>query len=256
MTRRDEWLGVGRSCVALNPPLKACVTAGLALARPALADRLVTQHWVRYAIDLGAPPPAPPEVRLTPVTDALIAALRTHRDHRENQLVSGFRFWDRGLRGAWVWTGDEGPLCIQWLMTPRDNARLPALGEWAGMYPPLPEGTGRVENLFTFSTVRRKGVATMFELALFEEARRLGLTRIVTHIAADNVSANRWAERMGWALHGTITRYQVDAPWVRRAMIYVHRDADAAPAPAGHAAAGADPAAHAARGVAPGPVAP
>lgn len=143
------------------------------------------------------------------------------------------RFWERRFRRAYAWLAEEGPLCIQWLMLPKDNPHLGRLGEWAGMYPPLPEGCGRVENLFVFSNVRRKGVATLFELRLFETARQAGLRRIVTHIYEDNVSANRWAERMDWQRYGTITRYQLDLPGLRTFSAFVHVSAAAArPAPA------------------------
>jgi hypothetical protein len=160
---------------------------------------------------------------LTPVTAAIIDALREHPDHEQNQLRSGLRFWEHGLTRAFVWLDEDEPLCIQWLLTERDNDRLRQLPMWGGMYPPIPRGHGQVENLFTFSTARRKGVASQFEFMLYEEAKRLGLSTLLTHIHANNAAANGWAERTGWRAYGRIRRYTVDAPGLRDRALYVHR---------------------------------
>jgi hypothetical protein len=186
-------------------------------------SRLSGDTWIRYRIDLASAPPVPLEGVLTPVTEAIIAALRKHPDHEQNQLRSGLRFWEHGLTRAFVWLDEEGPLCIQWLLTDRDNDRVRQLPTWGGMYPPIPRGYGRVENLFTFSTARRKGIASQFEFMLYEEAKRLGLSTLLTHIHASNTAANGWAERTGWRAYGTIRRYTVDAPGFRGRAIYVHR---------------------------------
>jgi hypothetical protein len=78
---------------------------------------------------------------------------------------------------------------MQWLLTGADGRNLHRLGEWAGMYPPLPPRTGHVENLFVFANVRKRGVATQFEYALCHEAPQLGLAQLVTHIH-DSVSVS------------------------------------------------------------------
>src|SRR3989441_1189582 len=180
---RRDWVYVGRSGVQAGALLRTCVTAPLDLARAALPARVLVQRWIRYRVDLtGALPPVAPDVRLTRVTDDLVDMLRHHPEEAANQLRSGLRFWDRGLRRAYMWLGEEGPLCIQWLLTEADGARLHRLGDWAGMYPPLPRRTGQVENLYAFAGARKRGVASRFEYALYHEARRLGLAQLVTHI--------------------------------------------------------------------------
>src|SRR5882724_201726 len=219
-----DWVYIGRSGVAAGALLRSCVSATLGAARSALPRRVLVQRWVRYRVDLtGALPPVAPDVRLTRVTDDLVDMLRHHPEQAENQLRSGLRFWDRGLRRAYVWLGQEGPLCIQWLLTQADGARLHRLGDWAGMYPPLPGRTGQVENLFAFASARKEGVASRFEYALYHEARRLGLAQLVTHIHEPNTAARAWADRTGWHRSGTITRYQVDLPGLRARAVYVHR---------------------------------
>lgn len=219
-----EWLCVGRYCSRARPLVRTSATSFFALARAVFAGRVLTERWIRYAIDLTDTPPVPPGVHLTPVTDDVIRALREHPDRVQSQLASGLRFWDHGLRRAYVWIDEEGPLCIQWLLTTADNARLRALPDWAGMYPPLPPGVGQVENLFAFSTARRKGVATQFEHALYETARQVGLRQLITHIHEGNSAARGWADRTGWRAYGTITRYQLDFPGVRARSAFLHRE--------------------------------
>ena len=128
-----------------------------------------------------------------------------------------------------MWLSEEGPLCIQWLLTDADRVQLHRLGDWAGMYPPLPRGTGQVENLFAFASARKQGVASRFEYALYHEARRLGLKQLVTHVYEPNTSAHAWADRTGWRRCGTITRYQMDLPGLRARSVFVHRSDIATP---------------------------
>src|SRR5438034_5385290 len=221
---RRNWVYVGRSGVQAGALLRTCVTASVRLARAVLPQRVLAQRWIRYRIDLTGPlPPVAPDVRLTRVTDDLIDMLRHHPEQAENQLRSGLRFWERGLRRAYIWLGEDGPLCIQWLLTEADGRRLHRLGDWAGMYPPLPSRTGQVENLFAFASARTQGVASQFEYALYHEARRLGLAQLVTHIHEPNTAARAWADRTGWHRYGTITRYQMDLPGLRARCVYVHR---------------------------------
>lgn len=207
-----------------GPLLYACATAGLGAVRAVLPRRLDASRWVRYRIDLTDALPPAPGVSLTAVTDEIIERLRRHPDCGENQLKSGLRFWELGLQRAYVWMGDDGPRCIQWLLTHADAPRLPGLGDWAGMYAPLSPDVGQVENLFAFSTARHKGVASRFEYALYREARGIGLRRLVTHIHEGNAAARAWADRTGWRRCGTITRYEMNLPGLRARSVYVHRD--------------------------------
>jgi GNAT superfamily N-acetyltransferase len=221
-----EWLGLGPYCWEATPFFLAGVTTCLGAIGTSFSERLISQRWIRYRIDLADDLPDSSDVHLTPVTDDIIRTLRQHPDHAEHQLRSGFRFWDRGLRRAYVWMDREQPLCIQWLLTGADRARLRTLDEWAGMYPPLVSHVGQVENLFAFSTARRRGVATQFEYALYDEARRAGLRELVTHIHDANAAARSWAERTGWHPFGTITRYQLDVRGLRAYAVCVHSSDD------------------------------
>ncbi len=219
---RTNWVYLGRTGVGAL--LRTSLLAALRLTRATLPRRVQVERWIRYRIDLtGALPPVAPDVCLTRVTEELMDMLRHHPEQAKNRLRSGLRFWDQGLRRAYVWLSEEGPLCIQWLLTDADRGRLQRLGDWAGMYPPLPRDTGQVENLFAFASARNQGVASRFEYALYHEARRLGLKQLVTHIHEPNTSARAWADRTGWRRCGTITRYHVDLPGLRARSVFVHR---------------------------------
>jgi GNAT superfamily N-acetyltransferase len=216
-----DWVCLRKYCWAVGPLLLVMVSALLVLPRLVFLGRLAAQRWARYRIRLAdAPDVRGP--RLTPVTDSIIRELLDHSDRDQNQLRSGLRFWDHGLRRAFIWLGDEGPLCIQWLLTAADDPALRTLGEWAEMYPPLVPTRGQVENLFAFSGARRRGFATQFAYALYDEARRAGLRELITHIGEDNVAACAWAARTGWQRYGTITRYHLDLPGLRSLSLCLH----------------------------------
>lgn len=220
-----DWICFGTTAWASTPALgRFAARVGSTVGQLA-RGRLERERWIRYRIGLDGGPSAPDGVRLSPVTDDFVRCLRTHPDHEQNQLVSGLRFWEHGLRRAYVWCDEAGggPLCMQWLLMRPDNVLLRTLPEWAGMYPPLARGWGQVENLFAFSTARRKGVATQFELALFQVARDLGLSGLVTHIAERNEPARGWADRLGWEAYGVIVRYRLDLPGFRSRPLYLHR---------------------------------
>src|ERR1051326_1350613 len=178
-------------------------------------SRVAVQRWIRYRIDLDGTPPQTAEVELTPLTEHIIARLKAHPDAALPDLRSGLEFWDAGLRDGYVWLADDQPLCMQWLLTERDNVALSQLPFWGNMYPPLSPGLGQVEKLWTFSGTRKKGVATLFEYALFEQARRRGIKTLLTHIGEGNVAARGWADKTGWEAFGTIDRYSFDLPRIR-----------------------------------------
>src|SRR2546430_9777275 len=127
---RRNWVYVGRSGVQAGALLRTCVTASVRLARTVLPQRVLAQRWIRYRIDLTGPlPPVAPDVRLTRVTDDLIDMLRHHPEQAENQLRSGLRFWERGLRRAYIWLGEDGPLGVPGHLTAAGGSPQPASGD-------------------------------------------------------------------------------------------------------------------------------
>jgi hypothetical protein len=210
-----DWVCTGRTC------RRGDATGGARASRvldrlSAFTARVCVQRWVRYRIDLDHVPPPDDEVRLTPLDDELVSRLSVHPDYVEEAFASGLAFWAFGVRGGFVWYEDGAPLCFQWLLTDADTATLRARSPWAGMYPPLAAGTAQLEKLWTFSTARKKGVASRFALAMFDEARGRGVRSLITHIHEANDAARSWAQRTGWKPYGTISRYTFDIPVVRR----------------------------------------
>ncbi len=219
---RESWVGASRWCRRVPH----VVAHGLALAftalQCALGDRMTRGGWVRFDIPVQAPDARETDVTLVPLSEATMPDIRANPEVGADQLQSGFRFWDHGLRGAYCWWDGGAPLCVQWLLTAGDNPRLRRLPHWAGMYPPLPTAVGQVENLYAFADTRRRGVATLFERALLDEAWARGMTVLRTHIAAHNEAARAWAMRFGWRPYGRILRFQIDLPFVRRLPVFIH----------------------------------
>src|SRR5438045_2872456 len=109
------------------------------------------------------------EVLLTAGSAPMVGERRQRHDRAETDRKPGLRVWDEGLRRAYIWLGQDGPLCIRWLLLPEHNRQLRRLGDWAGMYPPLPRGMGQVDHLFAFSAARLASVTNDFAYALYDE---------------------------------------------------------------------------------------
>lgn len=214
-TESTDWLCAGRTCWRGGAPV-AATWSNLLVALHGMSERVGTQCWVRYRIDLDRVPPAPDDVRLTHVDEALVGRLKGHPDCAQQAFASGLAFWSMGIRSGLVWLEDGEPLCFQYLLSNEDVAALRAHSPWAFMYPPLDSGTAQLEKLWTFSTARQKGIASRYALAMFAEARAAGYRRLITHIHEDNGAARSWAQKTGWREYGTIVRYQFDLPVIRR----------------------------------------
>ncbi len=194
-------------------------------------SRVSVQRWVRYRIDLEQTAPPPAGVSLTPLTGDTVGALRDHPDATQPDFASGLEFWNHGLRDAYLWSEQGQPLCMQWLLTNKDDEVLRGLPFWGSMYPRIEPDSGQVEKLWTFSTARAKGVATQFEYALFAQARARGLRRLFTHIGESNAPARRWADKTGWEAFGTIDRFTFDLPRIRNldSSVCLHRTGPVSP---------------------------
>lgn len=186
--------------------------------------------WIRYQVDVSAlaEDEAATAVELTPIDDAFMENLRSHPWREQPQMKTAFRLWQHGLRGGYVWIKDGQPMCLQWLLTPADNAQLATLSEWSGMYPPLPDHCGQLENILTLPAGLRYpgGAAGPFARAMYKVAAERGLKRLITHIHEANGAAQRWAQRTGWARYGVIQRYRADVPLLRHHYLHLHSVAD------------------------------
>lgn len=219
-----DWVCTGHACRRGDAPVARFAPRVLERLS-ALTSRVGVQRWVRYRIDLAQVPPRADDIHLSPLDDEIVSRLSVHPDHAQEAFASGLAFWNFGIRGGFVWYEDGAPLCFQWLLTDADTAALRAQSPWAGMYPPLPAGTAQLEKLWTFSTARKKGVASRFALAMFDEASRRGVRSLITHIHEANDAARSWALKTGWTPYGMISRYTLDVPVIRRLnlSVFAHR---------------------------------
>src|SRR5689334_13594193 len=80
-----DWLCVGRSCWR-SPLARRVVAGGLGLVRGVLPARTRLQRWIRYGVDLAGTPAAPAGVRLTLMTDEIIALVAAHPDRAAHQV--------------------------------------------------------------------------------------------------------------------------------------------------------------------------
>lgn len=181
-------------------------------------DRVVLQRFVRFRLRPATVASVPQDIRLTPITAGVIEQLRRHPDAAQANFASGLAFWNMGVRNGFIWMENGEPLCFQWQLTDSDLAALRRHSSWGNLYPPLGPGMAQREKLWTFSGARRKGIASRFAAAMLAEARRQGVTTLVTHVSADNVPALALVEKSGWTRSGSIVRYEFDIPlfrWLR-----------------------------------------
>jgi ribosomal protein S18 acetylase RimI-like enzyme len=209
------------------------VLSRLLTAATRMSDRIVTMRFVRFELRPAAAESTPSDIRLTPVTAEIIAQLRAHPDAAHAAFASGLDFWDMGVRNGFVWFENGEPLCFQWQLTESDAAALRTRSDWSTLYPTLGPGVAQREKLWTFSAARRRGLASRFAAAMLAEARRQGITTLVTHVSAENAPALTLVEKSGWKRCGSIVRYEFDLPLFRsfKWSAAVHSRSRAAAAP-------------------------
>jgi len=224
-----DWLCTNRRAVRISPTASRRIDVfGNALIRLGRRRRIARQLWVRYRIGLAQLPPRPADVRLEPMNGEFVESLKNGKEPMANQIRSAVRFWEGGLRNAYVWFEDGEPLGMQWLLRPGELATFPNLGPWAGMFPPIPENCGFLENVYSFAGPARPrpGAATKLAIAVAHEARRLGYSELRTHVPQNNLHAHRWARRIGLSPYGIIDRYTVKLPRLPVAYICHHQSCE------------------------------
>jgi hypothetical protein len=211
---RLDWVCIRRSAWRGDRPWFGLLF-GMLTSLSRVTPRVAVQRWVRFRLH-PADVPLPEEgIRLTPVTEEVLAVLRAHPDFAEEAFATGLAFWDFGVRNGYVWFEDGQPRCFQWQLSAADTAALRERSPWGNMYPPLEAGMAHQEKMWTFSSSRMKGVASRFALAMFDEARRAGVTTIIAHINETNEAALALVNRTGWKPYGKIQRFNFHFPVLR-----------------------------------------
>jgi hypothetical protein len=228
----SEWLCTNHHAWRLSAGIARLVQRVSDAATRLLWTRVRKSTWLRfqvclerYGATLATLPPPPEDVKLEPLSESTMTLLREHPCCNRNQLKSGLQFWRHGLRNGYIWMEEGEPMCFLWLFLPQHNGLLRTLPGWAGMYPPLPPGWGQLENTFTFGRGLRRpgGAATDFAHAVMYDARERRLCGLIMHIHEGNLMARRWAQRTGCRAYGTISRYHIDFPLLRRLPWFIHR---------------------------------
>jgi GNAT superfamily N-acetyltransferase len=214
-----EWLCFGpivwRGDSPLSRALIKLTFLALRLANR-FTDRIRIQRFVRFELHPADLEPAPSDIRLTSVNAEIIARLRTHPDAANDDFASGLAFWDLGVRNGFVWFEGDDPVCFQWQLTEADLCVLRERSPWGNMYPHLSSAMAQREKLWVFSSARRKGIASRFAVAMLAEARRLGVTTLLTHVSEGNGPALALVTKAGWARCGSIVRYNFDLAVLRQ----------------------------------------
>lgn len=223
MRAADHWICSHTRCRPVGARTASAV-GKLFDITSAATPRVTRDTWVRYRLELDQARPPPPDIQLQLVDQAWIDRLSGMPERAQPQVRSGLRFWKLGFRRGYVWFDNDRPLGMIWLFTPEQRHLLKNLVPWGGMYPDLPDRMGFTEGLYTFPAgLRRGGAATELALAVFAQARELGLEELWTHVHMDNIAAHRWAERAGWQPFGTIERVQPQLPLLRLPPFFLHR---------------------------------
>jgi len=224
---KSSWICSNHHAVALSERTSRNIDRVATALSDYGGSRFMRESWIRYRAGLTDLPPKPADVRLKPVTSEFIDWLRglhgTELDHK--QIHSGIRFWDAGLRTAYVWFQEGEPLSMQWLLLPSQMAHFPELGQWSGMLPPVPDRCGVVENIYTFRAGRERkgGAASRLAMAVLHQARDRGLREVRTHVPQSNLPAHRWAKRTGFSPFGIIDRYGINLPGLPVKYLYHHQ---------------------------------
>ena len=231
-----DWLCIGTRCWEAPQLLLNLISGLLDLLGMLTRERVHAQRWARYVIRPADIAPLATAPRIVPVTEAIVEQLRVHPDRGQNQLESALQWWDHGLRRAYIWLEPQGPVALQCLVTRADAPKLRILPVWGAMYPPLPEGRGQVENLYSFSNAQGIGVGIRFLCGMSAMEQEAGLREVVTHIGEANTAVRSLRERVGWRRYGTSTRYWFDIPGLRGLSLCLHRAglAERASSPAVH----------------------
>jgi hypothetical protein len=175
----------------------------------ALLRRLRIRLWRDYLAfgleyDLRVPvragvPRLPVEVRpIKPEDVPIFVALPPAEGPRADAILraNARHLLQSGLQTCYVGVTDEGPVYMQFLVTPDQNDRLATV--FGELFPPLMEDEGLLEFAYTLKEHRTRPVMPSVLVRLLEIAAGNGLTRVVTYVPARHVNFVRFFLRLGF----------------------------------------------------------
>lgn len=217
----SAWFCAGRLRSRVPVSVARLIDHGFRVLRWLAPTRFFVSDFIRYRYEITDDIP-PSSAKLERITDAHMHKLRGHPLYGSPPEATGFRLWDHGLRTAFIWEEHGKPLCVQWFFTSSENELLRTYPTWSGLYLDLSPGSAQAEHLHSFAFGRPGGAATDFMFAAFRIAQSMGIHTMFTHIVDTNWAAHRWAAKTGWKPYGTIGRWIVDLPGIRRFPICLH----------------------------------
>ena len=203
----------------------------VAVLRHALACRLGSEtiaYGLRRDLVVAHAAPAakiPLVVRPLESSDDL-SILETATPGLSRPAVSG-RLSQRRLIAAnlptcWVAIGPDGKVCyMQWLIAPKDNARIRAL--WGDLFPQLGAGEALLEGAYTGDAYRGQGIMAHAMSRIAEQAGEFGASWVHTFVGQSNVASLKGCKRAGFV------------PFQRRKEVWrlLRRTVEFAPVPEG-----------------------
>lgn len=153
-----------------------------------------------------AMPFTPPAVRLPltvrPLHDDDISALLDPRapgltSEEVHVRLNRLRMVRAGIPTCYVAVTQEGMPCyMQWLIGPRENARVRAY--FHDLFPKLASGEALLEGAFTPSAYRGQGIMPHAMARIAEQGSNLGARRVMTFVTEDNIPSLKGCQRAGF----------------------------------------------------------
>jgi hypothetical protein len=145
----------------------------------------------RAAIELNVRPLSPTDS--LSFLDAVPGATAETELIRQNQL----RLLAADIPTCWIATEPSGAPCyMQWLITSRYNARIKA--QWGGVMPQLRPDEALLEGAYTPESHRGLGIMAHAMARIAQQAEALGVSSVITFVAADNVASLKGCKKAGF----------------------------------------------------------
>ena len=101
------------------------------------------------------------------------------------------------LPTCWIALAPDGRPCyMQWLILPRDNARIRA--RWGDLFPALRADEALLEGAYTAESARGQGIMAHAMARIAAEASCLGARWVVTFVGADNAASLKGCRKAGF----------------------------------------------------------
>lgn len=162
-----------------------------------------TSYCLRRDLSVSFPAPAP----RIPITvrslrqDDVSRIFRFDAEGMSNderrEIVSRLQHVKSGIPTCYVAVTDgDTPAYIQWLMGPKDNDRIQRY--FNGIFPVLGPDEALLENAFTLSGFRGKGVMASAMSAIAEKAAGIGARWVLTFVEKSNIPSLKGCKRAGF----------------------------------------------------------